>query len=162
MAAVEARRVAAEGRGCPAHAWDKTRTRLAFSDGSPEAKVAGWPGPPGAAGAAGAVELGEHEQTVAAVDWAPGTGLLVTCAHDRNVYVWREDAGTGRWAPEMVLLPGAMDRALLCARWAPKENKFAAGGGAKAVSRGAREGEERPVPRGGAAPSGPWTDGRRR
>ena len=154
MGAVEARRVAAEGRGCPAHAWDKTRTRLAFSDGSPEAKVAGWPpGPPaaaGAAGAAGAVELGEHEQTVAAVDWAPGTGLLVTCAHDRNVYVWREDAGTGRWAPEMVLLPGAMDRALLCARWAPKENKFAAGGGAKAVSRGGA--------RGGTAPSGPRTD----
>ena len=95
---------------------------------------------------------------MAAVDWSPEAGLLLTGGHDRNVYVWRRapaaeagadadagsgaGAGDGGWQREMVLLPAALDRAVLAARWAPGGRKFACGGGARAVSVSYYEAED--------------------
>lgn len=79
--------------------------------------------------------LKEHDGLVSAVDWEQaGSGLLVTCAHDRNAYVWREGTGDkrGELEPSLVLL--RLNRAALCARWAPSGGKFAIASGAKTVS----------------------------
>ena len=81
------------------------------------------------------------------MDWSAEADLLLTGGHDRNVYVWRRrdggggdgagggaQGGGGGWQREMVLLPAALDRAVLAARWAPGGRKFACAGGARAVS----------------------------
>jgi len=47
--------------------------------------------------------LNQHDLRVTGIDWAPKTNRIVTCAVDRNAYVWTqgEDA---RWRPTLVLL----------------------------------------------------------
>lgn len=39
--------------------------------------------------------LGEHLERVTSVDWAPESNRIVTCAGDRNAYVWNYQAETG-------------------------------------------------------------------
>jgi len=47
--------------------------------------------------------LNQHDLRVTGIDWAPKTNRLVTCAVDRNAYVWTE-GDDGRWRPTLVLL----------------------------------------------------------
>ena len=75
--------------------------------------------------------LDEHEQLVAGLDWSAKRDVIVTCAHDRNAYVWEKIEG--KWMPQMTILPSNFNRAALCVQWSPKENKFALGGGSKSV-----------------------------
>eukprot|EP00899_Mesostigma_viride_P009933 jgi/Mesvir1/18941/Mv18913-RA.2 len=56
--------------------------------------------------------------------------MIVSCAHDRNAYVWKLNA-EGVWEPMLVLL--LLNRAALTVQWSPKGNKFAAGSGANSV-----------------------------
>ena len=35
----------------------------------------------------------EHSQTVSAVEWAPQTNKLLSASHDRNAFVWQQNAG---------------------------------------------------------------------
>lgn len=65
------------------------------------------------------------------IDWAPNTNRIVTCAADRNAYVWTQGSD-GKWRPTLVLL--RINRAATCVKWSPKENKFAAGSGARLIS----------------------------
>lgn len=65
------------------------------------------------------------------IDWAPNTNRIVTCAADRNAYVWCQD-GEGKWKPTLVLL--RINRAATCVKWSPNENKFAVGSGARLIS----------------------------
>ncbi|KAF2759405.1 actin-related protein-like protein 2/3 complex subunit 1A [Pseudovirgaria hyperparasitica] len=74
-------------------------------------------------------ELRGHDKTVTGVDIAPNSGKIVTCAQDRNAYVW-EPSSTG-WKPTLVLL--RIDRAATCVRWSPSETKFAVGSGARLI-----------------------------
>lgn len=73
----------------------------------------------------------QHDLRVTGIDWAPNTNRIVTCAADRNAYVWTESED-GKWKPTLVLL--RMNRAATCVKWSPKENKFAVGSGAKLIS----------------------------
>jgi actin related protein 2/3 complex subunit 1A/1B len=75
-------------------------------------------------------ELTGHDKTVTGVDIAPSSGRIVTCAQDRNAYVW-EPSPEG-WKPTLVLL--RLNRAATCVRWSPSENKFAAGSGARLIA----------------------------
>lgn len=65
------------------------------------------------------------------IDWAPNTNRIVTCAADRNAYVWSQDK-EGKWKPTLVLL--RINRAATCVKWSPDENKFAVGSGARLIS----------------------------
>lgn len=64
------------------------------------------------------------------VDWAPETNRIVTCASDRNAYVWT--LKDGMWKPTLVLV--RINRAATCVKWSPLENKFALGSAARLIS----------------------------
>lgn len=63
---------------------------------------------------------------------ASATNQLVTCAEDRNAYVWNIDSKTGQWKPTLVIL--RINRAATCIKWSPNEDKFAVGSGSRLIS----------------------------
>nr|XP_009603259.2 actin-related protein 2/3 complex subunit 1A-like [Nicotiana tomentosiformis] len=71
----------------------------------------------------------QHDQIVSGIDWSSRSNKIVTVSHDRNSYVWNQEASG--WVPTLVIL--RLNRAALCVQWSPKENKFAVGSGAKTV-----------------------------
>ncbi|KAL9272534.1 Actin-related protein [Drosera capensis] len=73
--------------------------------------------------------LQKHDQIVSGIDWSSKSNRLVTVSHDRNSYVWNQEAT--EWVPTLVIL--RLNRAALCVQWSPIENKFAVGSGAKTV-----------------------------
>ncbi|KAF5188875.1 Actin-related protein 2/3 complex subunit 1B [Thalictrum thalictroides] len=73
--------------------------------------------------------LQKHDQIISGIDWSTGSNKIVTVSHDRNSYVWNQEAS--EWVPTLVIL--RLNRAALCVQWSPKENKFAVGSGAKTV-----------------------------
>ncbi|KAK6141558.1 hypothetical protein DH2020_024690 [Rehmannia glutinosa] len=73
--------------------------------------------------------LQKHDQIVSGIDWSISSNQIVTVSHDRNSYVWSQEAS--EWVPTLVIL--RLNRAALCVQWSPKENKFAVGSGAKTV-----------------------------
>lgn len=77
-------------------------------------------------------ELQKHIERVKSVDWAPHSNRIVTCAGDRNAYVWNWDAEAGEWKPSLVLL--RIERAATYVRWSPAEDRFAVGSGARLLS----------------------------
>lgn len=58
----------------------------------------------------------EHDQRVTGIDWAPKTNRIVTCAADKNAFVWTQDE-SGKWNPAWVLL--RTNRAATCVKWSP-------------------------------------------
>lgn len=75
--------------------------------------------------------LNQHDLRVTGIDWAPNTNRIVSCAVDRNAYVWTQGSDK-KWKPTLVLL--RINRAATCVKWSPKENKFAVGSGARLIS----------------------------
>jgi actin related protein 2/3 complex subunit 1A/1B len=74
-------------------------------------------------------KIAKHDQLVTGLDWAPEGNRIVSCAQDRNAYVWNYVGNT--WEPTLVLL--RLNRAATCVKWSPKENKFAVGSSAKTI-----------------------------
>uniref|UniRef100_A0A0K8TN71 Actin-related protein 2/3 complex subunit n=1 Tax=Tabanus bromius TaxID=304241 RepID=A0A0K8TN71_TABBR len=109
------------------HAWNKDRTEIALSPNNHEVHIyrrdgADWK----------LVDnLNQHDLKVMGIDWAPNTNRIVTCAGDRNAYVWTQ-GDDGKWKPTLVLL--RINRAATCVKWSPLENKFAVGSGARLIS----------------------------
>lgn len=75
--------------------------------------------------------LKKHDLRVMGLDWAPNTNRIVTCAVDRNAYVWTQ-GDDGKWKPTLVLL--RINRGATCVKWSPSENKIAVGSGARLIS----------------------------
>lgn len=75
--------------------------------------------------------LTEHDLVVTSIDWSPVTNKIVSCAHDRNAFVWTFNPEEGKWDPALVIL--RINRAALDAQWSLDGNKFAVGSGAKCV-----------------------------
>lgn len=75
--------------------------------------------------------LQEHDQRIMGIDWAPQTNRIVTCAADKNAYVWTQN-DDGKWTPSWVLL--RTNRAATCVKWSPNEDKLAVGSGDKVIS----------------------------
>ncbi|XP_032443230.1 actin-related protein 2/3 complex subunit 1A-A isoform X2 [Xiphophorus hellerii] len=108
------------------HAWNKDRTQIAVSPNNNvvniyEKKGKDWHK---------IHELTEHSGRITGVDWAPVSNRIVTCASDRNAYVWTLKDGV--WKPTLVLV--RINRAATCVKWSPLENKFALGSGARLIS----------------------------
>lgn len=77
-------------------------------------------------------KLSEHSQRVTSLDWCPSTGLLVSCAEDRNAYVWTYTPSSRSWDHQLVLL--RMPKSATCVRWSPSGNKFAVGSSGHLIS----------------------------
>lgn len=75
--------------------------------------------------------LKQHDLRVMGIDWAANTNRIVTCAVDRNAYVWTQN-DDGKWKPTLVLL--RINRGATCVKWSPLENKIAVGSGARLIS----------------------------
>uniref|UniRef100_A0A8K9XQV7 Actin-related protein 2/3 complex subunit n=1 Tax=Oncorhynchus mykiss TaxID=8022 RepID=A0A8K9XQV7_ONCMY len=108
------------------HAWNKDRTQIAVSPNSSvviiyEKKGNEW---------AKIHELTEHSGRITGIDWAPDSNRIVTCASDRNAYVWTLKDKV--WKPTLVLV--RINRAATFVKWSPLENKFALGSGARLIS----------------------------
>ncbi|CAD6885519.1 unnamed protein product [Tilletia laevis] len=76
--------------------------------------------------------LAEHDKLVTGIDWAHTSNRLVTCAQDRNAYVWTFSDAEATWKPTLVLL--RLNRAATFVRWSPNEDKFAVASGAKLIA----------------------------
>ncbi|GJN89011.1 hypothetical protein Rhopal_001982-T1 [Rhodotorula paludigena] len=115
-----------------AHAFNGDRTQVAVSPNSNEVHIYATDG----SGWHLQHVLTEHDKLVTSIDWAPQTNRLVTCAHDRNAYVWtyetHPETGKPAWQPTLVLL--RINRSATCVRWSPNEEKFAVASGARTIS----------------------------
>jgi len=110
------------------HAWNKDRTQIAISPNSAEVHIY-----------KKSVNdfvlidvLKQHDLRVTGIDWGTKTNRIVTCAADRNAYVWTQEGPDQKWKPTLVLL--RINRAATCVKWSPLENKFAVGSGARLIS----------------------------
>jgi actin related protein 2/3 complex subunit 1A/1B len=56
---------------------------------------------------------------VTSIDWSPVNDYIVTCAQDRNAYVWTPAKKDGKdsWEPSLVIL--RINRAATCVKWSP-------------------------------------------
>ncbi|RXN33084.1 WD repeat domain phosphoinositide-interacting 1-like isoform X1 [Labeo rohita] len=108
------------------HAWNKDRTQIAVSPNSNDVHIYQKKGKEWTK----IHELTEHSGRITGIDWAPESNRIVTCAADRNAYVWTLKDGV--WKPTLVLV--RINRAATCVKWSPLENKFALGSGAKLIS----------------------------
>lgn len=71
-----------------------------------------------------------HPGYVSGIDWCQETNCIVTCGHDRNAYVWKQQ-DNGTWKPNLVIL--RIMRAATGVKWSPDGKKFAVTSGAKCV-----------------------------
>uniref|UniRef100_A0A672GP33 Zgc:86896 n=1 Tax=Salarias fasciatus TaxID=181472 RepID=A0A672GP33_SALFA len=108
------------------HAWNKDRSQIAVSHNNNVAIVYEKKGKEWVK----IHELADHSGRITGIDWAPESNRIVTCASDRNAYVWtlKDDV----WKPTLVLV--RINRAATCVKWSPLENKFALGSGARIIS----------------------------
>ena len=111
--------------GVSAHAWSPDGSEVAFAPNSNELRIAD----------AKTLEtkhsLKEHDMLISAIDWHPQSNYIVTCAHDRNAFVWSFDDGEKKWKPSLVIL--RIERAALDCRWSLDGQKFAVASSAKCV-----------------------------
>jgi len=109
------------------HAWNRDRSQLALSFNNHEVCIYQRDG-----GEWKLLDcLNQHDLRVMGIDWGANTNRIVTCAVDRNAYVWTQDSDM-KWKPTLVLL--RINRAATCVKWSPLENKFAVGSGARLIS----------------------------
>ncbi|XP_059924169.1 actin-related protein 2/3 complex subunit 1A [Gadus macrocephalus] len=108
------------------HAWNKDKTQLAVSPNNNVVCIYQKNGKEWDK----TQELTEHSGRITGIDWAPESNRIVTCASDRNAYVWSLKDGV--WKPTLVLV--RINRAATCVKWSPLENKFALGSAARLIS----------------------------
>lgn len=116
------------------HAWNGDRTMVAISPNNNDVYLLAFDGKAFKKIAHFTDDDGKqvHESRVTGIDWAPKSNQIVTCSEDRNAYVWKADAATGKWHPTLVIL--RINRAATCVKWSPNEDKFAVGSGSRLVS----------------------------
>jgi len=122
------------GTGISCHAWNKDRSMLAVCPNSNVVLIFKATDIKNNKSWVLDCELREHDQLIAAIDWAPTSNRIVTVSHDRNAYVWtwQEVQGVKIWNPVLVIL--RMSRAATCVKWTADERKFAVGSGASCVA----------------------------
>ncbi|KAL9939465.1 hypothetical protein V8E36_001282 [Tilletia maclaganii] len=114
-----------------AHAFNGDRTQVAVSPNSNEVLIYHLNNADGQTWTL-AHTLAEHDKLVTGIDWAPQSNRIVTCAQDRNAYVWTWNEAEASWKPTLVLL--RLNRAATFVRWSPNEDKFAVASGAKVIA----------------------------
>lgn len=113
------------------HAWNADGSMIALSPNSAEVWIFATNGQEDNTKWEKKYVLTEHTGHVSAIDWCAETNALVTCSHDRNAYVWKYEAKTDEWKPDLVIL--RINRAATSVKWSPNGVKFAVSSGAKCV-----------------------------
>lgn len=108
------------------HSWSKNRKEIAMSPNNNEVQIHSLEGK----GWVLKDSLTDHTQRVTGIDWCHITNKIVTCAADRNAYVWTKEGA--KWKPTLVVL--GITRAATCVKWSPKGDKFAVGSGNRSIS----------------------------
>ncbi|CAH8636385.1 unnamed protein product [Schistosoma bovis] len=112
------------------HAFNRDGTELALSVNTSDVYLLSVPESP--SGRFQVIDvLREHSALVTSIDWAPQTNRIVSCSADRNAYVWNKQSDN-KWKPTLVLL--MIDRAAVCVKWSPLEDRFAVGSGSKLLA----------------------------
>jgi len=109
------------------HCWNGDATKIAYSPCTKDIIVSSFDGSKFTKEA----ELKEHDARVTGIDWAAQSDRIVSCAEDRNAYVWTKNE-KGEWVPVLVLL--RIDFAATDIKWSPNETKFACASGNKLVA----------------------------
>ncbi|XP_019864775.1 actin-related protein 2/3 complex subunit 1A-A [Aethina tumida] len=109
------------------HAWNQNKTEVAISPNNHEVQIYKQNGSDWKL----LDVLNKHDLRVMGIDWSPTSNRIVSCAADRNAYVWTQDKD-GKWKPTLVFL--RINRAATCVKWSPNGNKFAVGSGARLIS----------------------------
>ena len=73
----------------------------------------------------------QHELVVSSLDWHHETGLLVSCSHDRQAFVWKFHEDTGTWENQFVVV--GIPRAAITAKWNKDGDQFVITSSAKQV-----------------------------
>jgi len=115
-------------QGISCHAWNADKTQIAVCPNNNEVHIFDTRSQPWTR----LHILNEHDMLVSGIDWSDSTGRIVTCAHDRNAFVWTFEAKTNTWKPALSMT--RIDRSALDVRWAPDGKRFAISSGAKCVS----------------------------
>ena len=102
------------------HCWNGDRTKFAICPHNTEVHIYS---KQGVKWEVESVLRGEDTAYVTGMDWAPKSGLLVTCTADGNAYLWRFTDGA--WKKALVILQ--MNRAAIVVKWSPQVNKLAVG-----------------------------------
>jgi len=116
-------------RNISCHSWNADGTQLAVSPNSNEIWIFSTDGQEDASQWDKVAVLKQHDSFVSGIDWCHETNLIVSCGHDRNAYVWKNDGG--EWKPELVIL--RINRAANGVKWSPNGQKFAVTSSAKQV-----------------------------
>jgi actin related protein 2/3 complex subunit 1A/1B len=111
------------------HAWNADHTQLAISPNSNKIMIYETKGSFDMPTWELVHTLAEHDGHISAIDWCKETNVIVSCAHDRNAYVWNFVEGV--WKPTLVIL--RIQRAATSVKWSPAGNKFAVSSAAKCV-----------------------------
>ncbi|KAK0552456.1 ARP2/3 actin-organizing complex subunit Sop2 [Tilletia horrida] len=114
-----------------AHAFNADRTQVAVSPNSNQVLIYAL-NTDGSGSWSLTHTLTEHDKLVTGIDWAPQSNRIVTCAQDRNAYVWTLSEQDHTWKPTLVLL--RLNRAATFVRWSPNEDKFAVASGSKLIA----------------------------
>jgi actin related protein 2/3 complex subunit 1A/1B len=112
-----------------AHSWNGDFTQVAIAPNSNEVWIFETKGVNDPSKWTKIHTLAEHEGFVSGIDWHGESNTIVTCAHDRNAYVWEYKNGV--WEHGLVIL--RISRAATSVKWSPDGKKFAVTSGAKTV-----------------------------
>ena len=118
-------------QGISCHAWNRDRSQLAVCPNDNTMLIYGNTQEPDKSKWDLLHTLSEHDMLISAIDWSPVTGLIVTCSHDRNAFVWKLDEKENVFKPSLVIL--RIDRAATHCRWSADGKKFAVASGSKCV-----------------------------
>ena len=114
------------------HSFSHDRKLLVFSDGSNKIHVYRTSSAEQSSWKRVAL-LEEHDETVSSLSFHPIDYSFVSCAQDRNAYVWSPLGTEGTaWKPTLVI--SKLDRAALFVAWAPSGDRFVITSGSKVVS----------------------------
>lgn len=120
---------AAVGISC--HSWSADGTQLAISPNSSVIYIYSGCSNPDASAWKLEHVLTEHDLIVSNIDWCHETNKILSCAHDRNAFVWTYSDEERTWKPSLTLI--RINRAALDCRWSPDGKKFCLASGDKSA-----------------------------
>lgn len=65
------------------------------------------------------------------LDWNPVTNKIISCSHDKNIYVWQYNEDSDTWLAELVIFKSKLS--ILGVKWDKQGQKFCGSSGGKLI-----------------------------